>query len=197
VVEHLQKTFDGADDVGLACVYFNYKESIPTAAIIPNILKQVLERSPTISQETMDLYAQFHDKRETRSSLKEILQLLNKEMSRISSLFVVLDALDECTMEANTRAKIILELQKIPNVRLLITGRRDVEDFVLSKFKNSAAILSIQASPEDIHKAIETQVGEILDLSKTPHSILSLVNKVVEKAKGMYSPSLSPPSNLR
>jgi hypothetical protein len=181
----LQKTFEGADDVGLACVYFNYKESITTPAIIPNILKQLLERTPTISQETMDLYAQCHDKREAQPSLKEVLQLLNKEMSRVSSLFVVLDALDECTVEANTRAKVILELEKIPNVRLMITGRRDVEEVVLSKCKNSAAILSIQASPADIHKAIETLVDEILDLSKSEHSSSSVVDKVVSKAKGM------------
>ena len=189
VVQHLQQTFDGADDVGLACVYFNYKESVPTTAIIPNILKQLLERTPTISQETMDLYEKFHGKRDTQPNLKDVLQLLNKEMNRISSFFVVLDALDECTAEANTRAKVILELEKIPNVRLMITGRRDVEGLVLSRCKISNAILSIQASPSDIHKTIETQVNEALDLSKTEHSSASIVDKIVTKAKEMYERS--------
>jgi arsenate reductase-like glutaredoxin family protein len=182
----LRKTFDGVDDVGLACVYFNYKEAIPTAAIIPNILKQLLERTSTLSQATKDLYAQCHEKRDTKPSLQDVLQLLNAEMSRISSLFIVLDALDECTVVANTRSKVILELEKIPNVRLMVTGRRDVEDIVLSKCKNPA-ILAIQASPDDMRKCVASQVEDTLDLSKSNYSGPSVVDNIVAKAKGMYS----------
>jgi hypothetical protein len=150
-------------------------------------VKQLLQRSPAISQDAKDLYAQCHEKRETQPSLKEVLQLLNTEMGRVSSLFIVLDALDECTEEGNTRAKVILELEKIPNVRLMITGRRDVEEIVLSKCKYSITTLNIQASSNNIPKAIETQVHETLDLSKTKHSSLSVVEKIATKAQGMYN----------
>jgi hypothetical protein len=186
VVDHLQKTFDGAEDVALACVYFNYPEMITTAAIVPNLLKQLLERSPTLSQEARELYEECYEKREAPASINEILQLLHIETSRISSFFIVLDALDECTNEANTRAKIVLELEKIPNVRLMITGRKDVEDIVLSKCTHST-ILRVQAADDDMRRSIGSQVDEMLNLSAINHSRHSIVDKVVAKAKGMYS----------
>jgi hypothetical protein len=185
-VDHLQKTFDGAEDVGLACVYFNYTETVTTAAIVPNLLKQLLERSPALSQETRQLYKQCYEKREAPASITEIFQLLHIETSRISSFFIVLDALDECTNDANTRAKIVLELEKIPNVRLMITGRKDVEDIVLSKCTDST-ILRIQAADDDMRRSIGSQIDEILNLSTINHSRHSITDTVVAKAKGMYS----------
>ena len=194
VVDHLQKTFDGAEDVALACVYFNYTETVTTAAIVPNLLKQLLERSPTLSQETRELYKECYEKREAPASINEIFQLLHIEMSRISSFFIVLDALDECTNEANTRAKIILELEKIPNVRLMITGRKDVEDIVLSKFTDST-ILRILAADDDMRRSIGSHVDEMLNLSTINQSRQSIVDKVVTKANGMYSTFLQVNSN--
>jgi hypothetical protein len=185
-VDHLQKTFDGAEDVALACVYFNYTETVTAAAIVSNLLKQLLERKPTLSQEAGELYKECYEKRETPASINEIFQLLHIEASRISSFFIVLDALDECTNEANTRAKIVLELEKIPNVRLMITGRKDVEDIVLSKCTDST-ILRILATDDDMRRSIGSQVDEMLNLSTINHSRQSIVDKVVTKANGMYS----------
>ena len=183
-MDHLEKTFDGAEDVALACVYFNYAETVTATAIVPNLLKQLLERIPALSQETMDLYKQCYEKREARASIKEAFQLLCIEASRISSFFIILDALDECTNEANTRTKIILELEKIPNVRLMITGRKDVEEIVLSN--TDSTTLRIQAADDDMRKSIGSQVDERLNLSLINHSRHSIVDKVVAKAKGMY-----------
>lgn len=96
------------DDVALACVLFNCNETVTTAAIVPNFLKALLEQIRTLSEETMKLYRQCYEEKEAQASLKEILQLLNIKAGRISSFLIVLDALDECTNEANTCAKIVL-----------------------------------------------------------------------------------------
>src|SRR5579862_8520446 len=91
VVNHLKMTFDGEEDVALACIYLNYTETVTTAAIVPNLLKQLLERSPTLSKETRELYKQCYEKREAPASINEVFQLLHLETSRTWSFFIVLD----------------------------------------------------------------------------------------------------------
>ena len=51
---------------------------------------------PRLAKEFKDHYDQCQE-RETGLNAKDILQLLQLEASKISSVFVVLDALDECT----------------------------------------------------------------------------------------------------
>jgi hypothetical protein len=190
--EHLRKTFEGVDDVAIACFYLNWQESRTTTDILANLLKQLLERNPTLAKEIKDLYEQYQGRRETRLSSKDISQLFHREASQISSFFIILDALDECTGGETSSAKILFELGQIPQVRLMITGRPGVEHVVLSKCKDMAT-LEIRGSDEDIRKAIDTQ------LNMTTHSVSgameedptlrsAILDAIVTKARGMYYP---------
>ena len=190
--EHLRKTFEGVDDVAIACFYLNWQESRTTTDIIANLLKQLLERNPTLAKEIKDLYEQYQERRETRLSSKDISQLFHREASQISSFFIILDALDECIGGETSSTKILFELGKIPKVRLMITGRPGVEHVVLSKCKDTAT-LEIRGSDEDIRKAIDTQ------LNTTTHSVFgameedptlrsAILDAIVTKARGMYYP---------
>lgn len=194
--EHLWKKFEGVDDVAIACVYFNWQESRTTTDIVANLLKQLLERNPTLPEEIKDRYDQYQKRRETWLSAKDILQLLQLEASKISSFFIFLDALDECTGGETSCAKVLLELEKIPNVRLMITGRPGVEPVVLSKCKDMAT-LEIRASDEDIRKAIDTQLNTTVNIvseaMKDDSTLRSaILDAIVTHARGMYCPSLDP-----
>jgi hypothetical protein len=50
-------------------------------------------------------------RRETCLAAEDVLQPLQLEASKISSFFIVLDALDECTGGRTSCAKILLELE--------------------------------------------------------------------------------------
>ena len=187
VVDHLQKNFNGVDDVALACVYFNHKEDTIPTDIIGTLLKQLLERNSNMSDEARALYA-AHKKRQTRPNLKELLQLLRTEASRISTVFIVLDALDEFSDTKNARATILLELRQISTVRVMITGRPHVENTVLSKLDDVSTTL-IRASDNDIRKYLDTQIeksGFLLQkMTADPSFRATLIDQIVGNADGM------------
>lgn len=162
-----------------------------------NLLKQLLERKPALSKEIKDIYQEYQGRRETRLTSKDISQLFQREASQVSSFFIILDALDECTGGETCSAKIVFELGKIPNVRLLITGRPGVEHVVLSKCKDTAT-LEIRASDEDIRKAIDTQLNTTkrtvsAAMEDDPTLRSDILGAIVTKARGMYyPPSIAP-----
>jgi hypothetical protein len=190
--EHLRKTFEGVDDVAIACFYLNWQESRTTTDIIANLLKQLLERNPTLAKEIKDLYEQYQGRRETKLSSKDISQLFHREASQTSTFFIILDALDECTGGETSSAKILFELGQIPQVRLMITGRPGVEHVVRSKCKDTAT-LEVRGSDEDIRKAIDTQLNMTTHavsgaMEEDPTLRSTILDAIVTKARGMYYP---------
>jgi hypothetical protein len=185
----LQKNFKGVDDVALACVYFNYKEAATPTDIIGNLLKQLLEINSNTSDEARALYS-AHEERQTRPNLKELLKLLRTEAGRISTVFMVLDALDECSETENARAAILLELSQISNVRVMITGRPNVEYTVRSKLREVSTKL-IRASDNDICKYFDTQIEKSTLLCEKLKADLSLkatvIDGILRKADGMLA----------
>jgi hypothetical protein len=183
------RKFEGVDDVAIACIYFNWQESRTTTEILANLLKQLLERNDPLAEEIKDRYDQCR-RTETRLGTRDILQLLQLETSKISSFFIVLDALDECTGGETSCGKILLELEKIPNIRLMMTGRPGVESVVLSKCKDIAS-LEIRGSDEDICKAIDTQLNTTVKIVSNameddPTLRSAILDAIVAKARGMY-----------
>jgi predicted GNAT family acetyltransferase len=116
-VNHLQKQHRGVNDVALACIYFNYKEK----EMIANVLKQLWERTSKLSSQAQALYS-LHQDRHTKPSVKEISLILRAESDRVSTFFIILDALDEFNQPQeefeetqNARVSLLVELRQIPN----------------------------------------------------------------------------------
>jgi len=191
VVNHLIKKFDSVDDVALACVYFNYKDGSKTTPkdVIRNLLKQFWERTSTLSTEAKELYA-LHQQRQTEPGFKELLSLLRNESGTISRFFIVIDALDEFDDTRNARATLLLELCQIPTVRVLITGRIDVQRTVLSTLQDNVVTFSIRASNNDIRQYLDGRIekagylGEELKSDKELRT--TVIERIVDKANGMY-----------
>jgi hypothetical protein len=150
----LQKTFEGVDDVGLACIYFNYKEPTTPKEIIANVLKQLLERTLTLSDDFEKFYT-AHQLRDTGPNLSELSELLRIESGRLSSVFILVDALDECPADENAGFRILSELHQILHMRFMITGRPHVVE-LMSRFESR--ILDIHTNDQDVKRALETQM---------------------------------------
>jgi methionine synthase II (cobalamin-independent) len=124
-INFLQQEFSKANDVGIAFVYFDYKSTITLDDIIGSLLKHLVHRNAHISKELTDLYLE-HMKRGTHLTYMELAKILEAESRNVSQVFVVFDALDECTIQDDTHTKILEELRRLPTVRLMITGRPHV-----------------------------------------------------------------------
>lgn len=184
VINYLDRKFEG-ENVGIAYIYCAYREQTHTAAsLIASLLKQLLQQVQHVSGNILDVYKHHRDKK-TRPPLHEYSRLLASQVRHFSKIFIVIDALDECSEEEKIREQLMTEVRKLlPSVSLLVTSR-DIPD-MKPKF-TGAARLEIRASDGDIRQYLEsritTELAEFLERDKTLQS--NILTTIVEKAQGM------------
>jgi hypothetical protein len=134
----------------------------------------------------MSLY-HCHSKKRTRPTLDELSKLLQSEVRRISKVFIVIDALDECPESNRTRESFLSEIRKLqPTIHLLITSRHILA--IEREFEHAAQV-EICASSEDVKKYLKYRIeseGRLVRLVKADPALqAAIVNTIVENAKGM------------
>ena len=187
VVEYLERSFE-KNNVAIAYIYCSYKEQEDQTAVnlIASLLHQLVQKKAAISDVIASLHRQ-HTKKKTRPTLTDYTDLLQSEARGFSKVFIVIDALDECSESNGTRDSFLTEIRKLqPNVNLLVTSRHI--STIEREFEKQARV-EIRASDDDARRYLESRVererrlqcliGEDLGLQGT------IVNTIVEKAKGM------------
>jgi hypothetical protein len=190
-VNWLRKQFKGEATFGIACIYCNYKEkdAQTPANLIASLWMQLVEDRSSLSTDVKDLYDDCVN-RGTRPPLSEVSKVLQSEITKYTKVFIVLDALDECSESDGTRQIFLTEMRKlIPNISLLVTSR-DITSIEL-EFQ-TAARLEIRANDEDIRSylksRIEGQPQLARHIEKDPTLRGEILDTIVEKANGMYVP---------
>jgi hypothetical protein len=190
IIDKLQTQLS-PQNVGLAFVYFNYRErdTQTLANLVASLVQQLVQCYSSIPDEVRALYTQYNSK-STRPSGEEFSRILQLLVARFSHVYVVVDALDECNME--TRSKFIEKLQESPaNLHLLCTSRYlgDIQEVF-----TEASRLDIRARDSDITRYIEAQILQVPKLvkfcKKAGDLQSSIIEKLVEKANGMSVSSL-------
>jgi hypothetical protein len=155
IIDYLEQNYK-SNDVGVAYIYCNYKERGQTAAnLASSLLQQLVEQQPVVSESITALYDN-HVKRLTRPSLVEISSSVQREARHFSRVYLVVDAMDECSESDRTRDIFLRELQSLPsNFRLLVTSRyiSDIE-----RYFGQVARLNILAPDDDVKRYIEAQI---------------------------------------
>ncbi|KAH0556173.1 hypothetical protein GP486_005895 [Trichoglossum hirsutum] len=162
------------------------KDDQTAANLISSLLQQLVRKSPTISDEIVSLY-DYHSKNGTRPTLSEWSNLLQLEVCKFSKVFILIDALDECSESNGTRARFIAEIRKLlPSVHLLLSSRHS--STIEHEFK-WVATLEIRASDKDVRRYLECQIKmeyQLMRLVKRfPDLQEDIISTIVEKAKGM------------
>ena len=187
-INYLENKFCYDENIGLACVYFDHKQEFKPVDILRSILKHILQRKSSVSDETRELYRK-HLKRETSPMLKDIAVALEAERSKFTKIFLVIDALDECTTSEHTVEILLRHFETLrPVVRLMVTGR----PFALKYMAGFASLETreIGASDHDVESFIRGQLNldhSLRKLTSGGESGLGelIVEKVLAKAKGM------------
>lgn len=186
VVDYLVENVHGQnDDVGIAYLYCDYKtrhEQTPIA-LLESFLKQFISRHGTISENVRQLY-ELHSRRKTRPSFREVCQMLSHEIKRHTRVFIVVDALDECSEDDGNRRTLVSQLKALQencNINLLITSR-----FILNTTQEwmHAAQLEIRASDEDVQRYIEGQVFRLARCVTRNKSLQEAIEDSVIQAVG-------------
>jgi hypothetical protein len=186
-INYLQTSLE--NDVGLAFIYFNYKEQQTLSDVLGSLLQQLLRRAQRMTHGVCALYERCtgnDSKRRPTSS--ELSILLQSESQFFSKLFIVIDALDECPSVDDMTSKFLLELQKLrPSPQVLVTSRPHLKS-IIKQFLPNTICLEIRAHDEDIKKYLNEQFKRKHVLTLLVTDTTEIIEKIIEKAQGMSVP---------
>ena len=203
IIEKLRQRASQEKGTALAYIYCNYKdaEKQTVSNLLSCLIYQLLIQKPhSLIREVATLYESRHTA-ESNQDYARILKtaVLNTAVNSFATVFVVVDALDECSEEDGRRQSLMVELTKLmPIVRLLVLSR-DIPN-IRQQLPN-AVLVNIKASDGDILNYINTRIAKserLMNYVTKDESLRQLIQtSVSEKACGMYfEPLLIYDSNL-
>ena len=113
--------------------------------------------------------------------------MLSSVCKNFPNIFVVVDALDECSETHSNRESFMIELLKLPaNTRLLVTSRHVAS--IESKIKGDSYV-EIRADDSDVKSFLQNYLGQHRELAallrNKDYLQDEIVDTVVSKSKGM------------
>ncbi|KAJ7291088.1 hypothetical protein C8J57DRAFT_1704769 [Mycena rebaudengoi] len=186
-VEHLNQNFK-RQSVGVAVIYCNHKEIEQQSAsnLLASVWRQLVF-GRYLSGDVHDLYLQ-HGEHHTRPSMHEIIGVLRSAIAGYFKVFVVVDALDECPNDKNTRDTLLSRLSTLGlTVNLLFTSRPHVD--IENTFPD-AKRMEIRASEDDIRCYVQGQIARSSRLAKhvraRPNLREEITRSIIGLADGMF-----------
>ncbi|OBT95161.1 hypothetical protein VE01_07603 [Pseudogymnoascus verrucosus] len=173
---------------GVAQIFCNYKTQSEqnTTTLLSAILKQLVQAKPSAAKAANTLYERHYDQG-TRPSLEEIFATLKTTMMSFWTVYVVIDALDECADRDGTRSQFLgrlRDLQQDFDVRLMFTSRANPD--IMSQFKSSLT-LEIRASPADVKRYVRGQIHRLPKCVQRDEKLQGDVeDKIGEAVDGMF-----------
>jgi hypothetical protein len=147
------------------------------------MLQQLAQRRPHLSNEIQCLY-DTHISKQTRPKVGEITQALQAEIRGLSKLFVVVDALDECSQSDDKRDQFVDELQKLTIAQVLVTSRPHI-----SEYFDDVSSLEILATDDDIKVYIKERISKQkrlkLFVQEEPALRDAIINGIIKNVRGM------------
>lgn len=185
-VDHIWKAIR-SDNVGVAYVYCNYKRRETQTAIdlLAAILKQLVQERPLYGEPVATLHDR-HAARRTRPSLDEIRTALNSVISKYSKVYIIIDALDECTDSDGTRSELLAILRSFQtktDTSLMVTSRFDAR--IEQSFQGSP-MLEIRASDADVTRFVAGQMCRLpMCVQRDPELQTEIQDGIVLAVDGM------------
>lgn len=170
-------------------MYCNYMEQdVQTPVnLLASIWRQLVYNKDSLPSDVEELY-KSHRRQCTLPSLIEITKMLRSEIMRHSKVFVVIDALDECSEKNNSRATLLTTLRTLePTLNIMATSR--FLENIRVEFQPMAQ-LEISASNKDVEMYVTERISREAQLSRFVEKDMALkkaiVEAVVETAQKMY-----------
>lgn len=188
VVRHLHRIFQNDRSVGIAYLYCNFQrqQEQKPADLIASLLKQLIQRQPSVLKVVKSLYNQ-HKPRQTRPSLDELRNTLHQVAANYQKTFIIIDALDECQASPDGREMFlreIFDLQSNTNANIFATSRFIQE---IERRFNRSIRLEIRAKDTDVQKYLHEKLQNCSSLISDDNSLQEEIKTKIAKAvDGMY-----------
>ena len=187
MINSLQQRFQGDHKIGIAYIYCNYKRHTEQTLhqLMASLLKQLVQQQPNLSEYVSNLYS-GHNAKRTNPSVDELCKAIRSIACGLARVFIIVDALDECTNVGKTRSKLLQELLRLQtqqNICCFATSRF-IPD-ITAEFRGVAS-LEIRATDGDIQAYLEDRMSEMpACVSRNRALQESIQAEIVKSAGGM------------
>ena len=175
---------------GIAYVYCNYQAQAQqnSSNLLAALLKQLVQVQPSITEPVARLHKQ-HDAQGTRPTITEISDALESVIAKFSTVYLVIDALDECQDNNGSRSQLLKQLRNLQaknNVHLMVTARY-IPEIVVEFRKMKAQTLEVRASADDVKRFVAGQIHRLPKCIQRDTALQGIVqDKIVEAVDGMW-----------
>lgn len=124
VIDHLSNCLEGSQSavLGVYCDYKEYSQQ-STSKYVASLLQQLIIARGFVPGNVKAAFT-THSHRQTAPTFPEYLDLLTEQLDAFKRVFVVIDALDECTEANGVRDDLLEGILKLPPlVSVMITSR--------------------------------------------------------------------------
>jgi hypothetical protein len=164
VIDELEARYCNDPQIGIAYIYCSFQHITDGNQKPENLLSAILRQlvygispMPAVVQALYDK----HEAKGTRPTTAELLPALSCIASSLRRWFLVIDALDECSLTDATRFLDAVSSFRTPdsNMSLFATSRFIHE--IMAKLQNNAIVKEIRAQKSDITKYLEANIDEL------------------------------------
>ncbi|KAI9838332.1 MAG: hypothetical protein M1819_005600 [Sarea resinae] len=188
IVNYLTTKYQ-SDKVGIACIYCNHKERDEQTAenLIASVSKQLIERQPALFHLVSKLHESYRDLR-APATLVDLTRLLQAVLSNFPTIYILVDAPDECSGEARDILMTTLRRVSMPSTRILITSRPN--NHAIAAGFPDAPRLEIEANLFDIEDYIgsrivqESRLAAYVKVDRFLHK--NIVDSVKTRSQAMF-----------
>jgi len=186
-IDHLFKRAQ-VEDIGVAYLFCNYKEQLEqtSTALLAIVLKQLIQNRPDAAGPVTQIY-QRHEKQKSKPSRDEIFGILQSVCLAYPTVYLVIDALDECTTQDGSRTQLVKGLRQLEaktGIRLMFTSRFIPE--VTEEFQ-SEPTLELRASDQDVRRYLAGQLSHLPRcVQREPQLAHEVQHHIAEAVDGMY-----------
>lgn len=188
-IEDVRITCEQDADTGLAFFYFSFSDERKQSDsdLLRSLVVQLGWREPGLS-----MLRQAHgDAKRSVPGPDELEKILLASVRSCSTVYVFIDALDECPEEHETRQSVLARIERLtqdaPNLRILATSRE------LERIRKSMEALtaeplrvSTRAVDNDIQLYLAKEISRDRSLSElSPDTRTSIESTIASKADGM------------
>jgi hypothetical protein len=184
-MNELEEKFEGDEGKSAGCVFCDYKDIAATTPfnLIASLLSQVLSRQAVVPENVTKLYEK-HEKGASRPTLDELVTLL-QELGKVKTIYIIVDALDECPDKDDSRNILLQQLSGLRgDCNILMTSRSSVS---ISEHFEDYLTIEITAKESDMDKYIAGHLSTRLQshIKKNPTLYDEIKSTVIRKAKNM------------
>jgi len=186
VVDRLCDQTRGQNTV-VTCFYFDFaaRKEQTAVSMLGSLLKQIVSGTGVLE----DIWRALREQKEAVSGRKPQLADIVKMLQLIrcsQRIFMVIDALDECTAVQRFRLFDSLKeiLEKSPGSRIFVTGRPHIRAEIETRLAGRVAAISVGPTRDDIVRFLRVRLSE----DETPDAMdESLEADILEKIPGSIS----------